>query len=465
MDSIQIIIKKYRVVIFGIIIVLCLKNANKSNLSTVLELFSFIIAFGCNAIIVKPEEKYKKIVNGVTALPVMYSLFCLFNVDFVYAALEILYNYPAGVVAYIELVAVLPPLLAYIEKKKCEFDADDSYMKWNLIFNLAGTIGPLVMFYIARSVIPDFQVLRDMELEALVCLFVPVCAAFVFLYQREEQQQSEDVRDHDPSIRWINQIINMLHLFNTYLLAIISSIYVIMYTMYCRIHNIQLEIHFYYFVFLQLTLLFFYLLALKPNEYLFFIMLVDVPAILLSSIYWLSWFKLTDSLILGELVFIITNVTLFTVLIMFRDKILIKSDTGPDEGYKKIFKCGRTSIWVRNKSGIYFISAVFVVLAYGFLWLFPMTTQRVAAVEAEKYVREICVDTEFNTEKLIENMRKKEMYDSSNDDYNKNDYMDYINDRFHDELIEKNILEGHKKVLKFEELTEWYDRQVKEQEK
>ncbi|KAI4446262.1 hypothetical protein C823_000780 [Eubacterium plexicaudatum ASF492] len=142
-------------------------------------------------------------------------------------------------------------------------------MKWNLIFNLAGTIGPLVMFYIARSVIPDFQVLRDMELEALVCLFVPVCAAFVFLYQREEQQQSEDVRDHDPSIRWINQIINMLHLFNTYLLAIISSIYVIMYTMYCRIHNIQLEIHFYYFVFLQLTLLFFYLLALKPNEYLF----------------------------------------------------------------------------------------------------------------------------------------------------------------------------------------------------
>ncbi|KAI4446261.1 hypothetical protein C823_000779 [Eubacterium plexicaudatum ASF492] len=96
---------------------LCLKNANKSNLSTVLELFSFILAFGCNAIIVKPEEKYKKIVNGVTALPVMYSLFCLFNVDFVYAALEILYNYPAGVVAYIELVAVLPPLLAYIEKR------------------------------------------------------------------------------------------------------------------------------------------------------------------------------------------------------------------------------------------------------------------------------------------------------------------------------------------------------------
>ncbi|KAI4446263.1 hypothetical protein C823_000781 [Eubacterium plexicaudatum ASF492] len=69
-------------------------------------------------------------------------------------------------------------------------------------------------------------------------------------------------------------------------------------------------------------------------------MLVDVPAILLSSIYWLSWFKLTDSLILGELVFIIMNVTLFTVLIMFRDKILIKSDTGPDEGYKKYSNAG-----------------------------------------------------------------------------------------------------------------------------
>lgn len=423
--------------------------------SKILECIAIVIGF--EKIKVEPEDTYEKIFKCVSVIPIIYLLLDTCNYDLVFIALKFIHDYPISVCSCVGLIAILSPASAYIEMKKRGFTARDGYIWKNLLFNLFGTLSSCVMFLIACYIIHDFNVLRDFEIEGIISIFIPSCIAFVLLYQREEQQ-SRHVTDHDPSIRWVNQVINMLHLFNVYFLAIISSIYIVTYTIYCRIHNIQIEISIFYFIFLQLALIFFYALSTQPHEYLHMILLVDVPAILISSIYWLSWFKITDNLIKMELIFIVFNMCLFTVLIMCRNKIIIVgAGPEPSDIYKVIICYRGKGLWIKNKSGFYFISTIFVILSYAFIWLFPMTTQKIPADDAEKYIIKICSDTEFNAAAVIKKMQESDMYNRRTDDYNRNDYMNYINGNLHNPIVEKGILDEYKKILKYEELIEWYE--------
>lgn len=96
-----------------------------------------------------------------------------------------------------------------------------------------------MMLYIVRREIEDFQFIEDFYVEEIVLVFIPLCLWIAFSYQNIEQKDVPD--DHEPSLEWKNQICNMLHLFNTYFWSLVSAVFVVSYTLYCRIHFIWLR--------------------------------------------------------------------------------------------------------------------------------------------------------------------------------------------------------------------------------
>lgn len=111
------------------------------------------------------------------------------------------------------------------------------------------------MFIIAHDIIEDFSYLKEFQIEGIVSILISACVWLVLAYQSLEQHK--ELPDHEANMKWLNQKLNMVHLFHAYFLSSISVVLIVCYSIYYYIHNLQLTIKLNYFVFLTLALLFF----------------------------------------------------------------------------------------------------------------------------------------------------------------------------------------------------------------
>lgn len=242
----------------------------------------------------------------------------------------------------------------------------------------------------------------------------------------------------------------MLHLFNAYFFPIISVVYVIAYTIYCRIYHIQLVMNGWYIFFLVGSVLYFYLLSLHPYEYLYKIFLIVTPAILITSTYWLSWFVRDRRMIYIESGFIVINLIAFSLRVICKTKM--PTELGRLKGLKGFReKC----LYIWNKNVVSFFIVFIIIVSYLSVVLSPLMTERIQSTEAENYIYAICQDTERDTAQLIEKARKMETYDAESESYDKMDYMDFINTELKAEIAAKHI-NGKSISLEYDELSEWY---------
>lgn len=398
----------------------------------------------------------KNVSKALKGLSVLYTLLNIVFDDFVFSVLHYLQDHLWMIHIYVLLVAILSPVVAWYQNQRRNYQAEDSYFKGNALFNILGSLAPWGMLSIAENIIANFEVLKDFKIQSVISVFIPACVAFALLYQSEEQKNAA-VKDHDCSLKWLNQQINMLHLFNVFFLSIVSSIYIVTYTMYCRIHNKQLVMRLNYFVFLVIILLFFYILSFKEYDYLFMIFVIDVPAILISSIYWMTWFTMSETMLGVELVFIIINLFAYTLRILAREKIIIigEKPENSDE-YKLHHEKSGKGIYI--KSGFYIISTLFAITAYALIWLIPMAIERIPSDEARNYINKICENTEYEAEDILQRAREEDIYDPVEDDYDKSGYLHFIFRELREPMESKQIIEPGDENIQYDTLCKWYLR-------
>lgn len=63
--------------------------------------------------------------------------------------------------------------------------------------------------------------------------------------------------DHLTSLKWKNQIVNVLYLTNVHFWSLVSSEILISYTLYCHIHHVPMEAKVHYLMLLTFALCFF----------------------------------------------------------------------------------------------------------------------------------------------------------------------------------------------------------------
>ena len=296
----------------------------------------------------------------------LYALGSAFG-NITFEVLRLLQRHWTAVSIYIYAIAILSPICAYFDRKKDSQVATKEYIRNNLVFNMLGALSACTMYYLAHILIPDFGALKEFEIESVVSIFVPACWSFVYLYQQEEQNNPK-VRDHNTSIEWKNQRINMLHLFNVYFFSILSAVYVVAYTVYCRIHNRALVLNGSYIVYLIMVLVFFFVLSFHEYEYLFMIFQVDVPAILISSVFWMTWFENADDYLFGEICFILIVFMAYVLRLFTRYRIIVFNHPEIDSDEYKI-KIFRNRIMI--KSAFYIISTLFMIVSYVFILVIP----------------------------------------------------------------------------------------------
>lgn len=426
-------------------------------LGYVFEGISALVMLFYHSAAIKPDKEYKKLSWIWKGVPVGYFLtdlvFGLMGYDLIFMVLRFLHRYPVIVFLYVGGVAMLSPATAFYERKTRGFISAQSYAAKNCGFNLLGALAACIMFLLAYKIIPDFSVLKRFQIEGIVSVFLSMSIVLVLLYQSEEQNRNENVvrLDHDPSIQWYNQKMNMLHLFNTYFFSLISVIYVVTYTIYCRIYHIQLVMDIKYVFFLVIAMLFFYTLSAHPYEYLYMIFLTNIPVILVCSVYWMSWFVRDTKMMCVEIVYIITNLICFTGRVLIRNEILVFGKPPKKIGdYRIRWKV----VWC--KSGFYVFTTFIAIVSCLLVGVLPLATERIEASEAENYICAICRGTGRDAAQIIEEARDMETYENTeNRSYDKMDYMEFINKELKSEIVTKHIKEGNGS-LEYDDLSGWY---------
>lgn len=103
------------------------------------------------------EKEYKYTSLSLTALYGIYLLVDMFSGDgIIFSVLPWIQNHWYIVFVYILLAAVIPSMVARIERKKGTFRAEREYAPNNMKFNLLGAASAGAAFLIACLVIGDF---------------------------------------------------------------------------------------------------------------------------------------------------------------------------------------------------------------------------------------------------------------------------------------------------------------------
>lgn len=423
-------------------------------IGTIISLVAVLISFLYLKYDLKPKKNSDTISIMVLVIQGLYILVNFITerlgIPLIFSILRFLYDYPFILAAYILIVAALSPLTACYETKH-GFTAHDSYAPKNGLYNLGGVGASYAMFFLAHQIIPNFNLLEKFQIETYTSVFISMSAVLVCLYQSTEQEMDRQgvPMDHDPSIEWLNQRINMLHLFNAYFFPLISTVYIITYTIYCRIYQIPLVINGWYISFLVLALAYFYLLSLHPYEYLYKIFLIATPAILITSTYWLSWFEKDRSMIYIESGFIIINLIFFSLRVLSRTQM-------PDEIAQKKGLAGFITRWryILGKNIFSLFLIVIAVVAHLLIACFPLSTERIQSTEAENFVYLICDDTNRDPAQIIEKSHSLTTYDAASGSYDKLDYMDFLSRELKAEIAAKHIVENGR-ALTYNGFEEW----------
>ena len=352
--------------------------------------------------------------------------------------------------------ALIPPVIASWERKTKNARMEQSYIKWNRIYNFLGSLSACVMFGIVHDIVKDFSYLKEFQIEGIVSILIPICVALVLAYQSMEQHK--ELPDHEAGTKWLNQKLNMLHLFHVFFFSSISVVLIVCYSIYCYIHNLQLTIHPNYFFFLTLALLFFYSLSQHFHKHVYMVFVVMVPVILISSVYWMSWFSMSNKMRCVQWVFIVIHSLLYACLIFFRNKMIFigKREEMENNRYGKPHKLMRNWVYAIERGGFQVILLLVIIICYFISWIVPILTQRVEGLVAENFINEICNNTDVKADEMIALAREQSAYDAENQDYDKGKYLEFVYKELYEQILDKGIIDENSTLLTYEELQHWY---------
>lgn len=214
---------------------------------------------------------------------------------------------------------------------------------------------------------------------------VPGIFGFPINYQSIEQHK--ELPDHDADTKWLNQKLNMLHLFHAFFFSSLSVVSIVCYSIYCYIHNLPLTIKLNYFVCLSFALLFFYSLSQHFHQHVYMVFLVMVPVIVIYSL-------------------------IYACLIFYRyEMIFIGKREDMDEGrYGKSYKLLKDKVFA-IEHGFQEILLLIVIICYSVSWLVPVLTQRIEGDRAETFIIKVCKDTDINADEMVAYYTQEDRYE------------------------------------------------------
>lgn len=419
-----------------------------------------IVSWLCGKVDLDSESgKVCKVISRILVIfSGVYLLLGCLSLDsyFVMAVLRFSQRNWIGICLYISIFALIPPAVASWERKKRSARIEQSYVKWNRIYNLLGVLSACVMFIIAHDIIGDFSYLKEFQIEGIVSILIPACVWLALSYQSLEQHK--ELPDHEASIKWLNQKLNMVHLFHAFFFSSISVVLIVCYSIYYYIHNLQLTMQPGYFVFLTLALLFFYSLSQHFHNHVYMIFVAMVPVILVSSVYWMSWFAMSKEMRFVQWIFIVIHSVVYACLIFYRNKIIFigKREDMDETRYGSPHKLGRNRVLAMEHGDLHAILLLVIIICYSVSWLVPMLTQRIEGGKAEYYIREVCKDTSVKVDEMIELAKERCAYDVENQDYDRGKYLRFMYEELHDQILDKGMIDDENTFLTYEELVEWY---------
>lgn len=428
------------------------------DLSNLLEAIAVGVSLLCLKVDLDSKKFVKTISISLTTFSGVYSALGIIGLDN-YCVMMVLRFFQMnwiGICIYIILFALIPPAVASWERKKKKVRIEKSYVKWNRIYNLLGALSACVMFGIAHEIVGDFSYLREFHVEGIVSVMIPVCVGLVLAYQSIEQNNT--LPDHEADTKWLNQKLNMLHLFHAIFFSAISVVLIVCYSIYCYIHNVQLTIHPNYFFFLTLALIFFYSLSQHFHKHVYMVFVVMVPVILVSSVYWMSWFSMSNGMRCVQWIFIVMHSLLYAGLIFYRNKMIFigKREELKDKRYGKPHKLIGNRVYAIERSGFQVILLLVVIICYSVSWLVPILTQRIEGREAENYIIKVCMDTDVKVDEMIALAKERSAYDAVNQDYDRGKYLEFMYKELYEQILDKGIINEDSKFLSYDELWHWY---------
>lgn len=347
----------------------------KLDISSILEFFAAVLSVLAGKITLDQKEFCKWFSRFRNSFVVIYLLLgCMKLTDgVVFFALKFFQEQYIVVTIYVFIVILLTFLCVCVEQRKGSFTADKNYKYKNLGFNIVGALAALMMYVIVCNIIKDFSCLKSFYIEGVVSVFFPACTGLVFAYQSVEQSKDKDEMDHDASIKSINQKFNMLHLFNVFFLASVSTVYILAYTLYCHIYQQDLKMEFKYYFFLTLMLIFFYTLAFGMHRYMKLIFVIMVPVILIAATYWMTWFSMDKAMRICQWGFLLLHSVIYAVLVLKNENIfIIEKSGGEEEG-----NCIQVSKWrIRIGQVLFLILLFIIIVCYSVMFLIPLSFQK-----------------------------------------------------------------------------------------
>lgn len=356
---------------------------------------------------------------------------------------------------YILVMAVLPPAVAQKERKKKKFRASESYARQNLMYNVMGAAAAGAVFGLLCEAIGDLDNLKHFYVDDLIPVFACVSVWIAIVYQQMEQKKDRKKElDHDPSLKSMNQKLNLLHLFNVYLVSIISVVYLVVYTIYCQMNHINVMVRpdracF----FISLALIFFYVLLLHEHQYLYVTSIICIPVILISSVYWMSWFTLDREMRFWQWIFVLGHSVIYMLLLFAREKVIcVRQCKDDDDAKHKQIRFGKWEIVLKNFFPL--VLLVIVSAIYTLIWVIPSFVDRMPADEAYNYIDMICEGTDVDADEVIKRSWEQEMYYEEKDSYDIEAFMRFLTRELGEELLDKGIITEEGDIPSREDLSD-----------
>ena len=286
----------------------------------IFEFLSLLIGLMVSKLKVKPEGAAKFASCLCAILPLLSAALTLIDRTYLIDFLGLLHRGWQFILAALLLLAILPHIAARIEQKKHPDCVSKVFLKWNLIFNLFGAASAIGTFIIMGRTVGNMVYISDFPLLGITAILFTASVWVVLYYQEFEQElyKAGEPMDHDPSLVWWSQKFNVLFVSVDYFLALFSAEMVISYTFYCHIHGISIGMTQAYYLLLSIILVFFYSVSQHRLTHVYLVFLFCVPFIIVSSVYWFSWFNMSEAMRVLELVFIVGHFMIYSTLVFFR---------------------------------------------------------------------------------------------------------------------------------------------------
>ncbi len=386
------------------------------------------------------EKEYVYISIGTVIICELYSFVNIFMDDVIFSVIFWIQNHWWVGAVYILVIAILPSVVAKEERRQGTFRAQGDYAGKNRKFNLRGVAASYAVYLLIYCVVGDFNYLKFFYIEELVPLIASVSVWMAIIYQKIEHEKDKAGKvDHDTSLKHMNQKLNLLHLFNMYFLVIVSVVYLVAYTIYCNKYHIGIVIHpIAYYILITVALWFFYTLSQHEHRYLYILSIIFIPVILISSVYWMSWFTLSQEMRLWQWIFVFVHSMIYIACVFWKERV-IRVGLYNRNGRNRGIRFGRWVVFSENN--FLLILPVVVTIIYTIIWALPSFIDRIPVTEADNYIDMICEDTDVDADIVIEMAKKQEMYNETVETYDIQAFMRFLSEELGEQLLEKGFIE------------------------